>query len=310
MDERTKQNFDLLIKNWFYNAIENKPNDSILVLIDSGNFTVNSFSFKLNQLVHHENSINYSRINNTRNNHILILNPIQPIRIDISKIQTKLLIIEPKHNFYANVKSYINADNYTEINIPQNEQHNYWLQKDNLIDLIQNPDSTYLQALLQVKIWTLQHIYTDNLKLIMKDTSFNEYPSNNLFEDVEMLSGYKVLTSRLAVIMYRLCLLDIHATTTKIGRSIYALTGTKSKTFTVKMLLNITKNNQLYISKDLLHKHFKAYNLNVNDKEVAIRIEIANNLLSFNVDELTLEMIAKSTNLPLQTIEKLSHNLL
>jgi hypothetical protein len=128
--------------------------------------------------------------------------------------------------------------------------------------------------------------------------------------DINMLCQHKILTSRLAILIYRVSLLDINANVTKIGREIHRLTNSRSKTFSTQMIKNLYKDIINSISTDLLIKNFKAYDLNINNAEIAIRTEIANNLLSFNIDGLTLDMIAESTNLPLNIIQRLQNNIL
>lgn len=72
------------------------------------------------------------------------------------------------------------------------------------------------------------------------------------------------------------------------------------------MISNLSTHKEITISHDLSNKVFKAYDLNVNDNELRIRIEIANELLSFKIKELTIDVISKSTKLPIETIKKLN----
>ena len=121
-----------------------------------------------------------------------------------------------------------------------------------------------------------------------------------------MLKNHKVLTSRLAVIIYRTATLQVDASVTKIGRYIHEKTGTKSKSFNFSMMKSLFNGAKIDISRDLLYKkNFKAYNLNINEAETIIRIEIARSLLSYNIPSITTKMVANITNLPVSTIERI-----
>jgi len=293
-----------LIQNWFYILINNKINDSILVLFDDHSLEKITSIFKNKHNIHiysSESFTNYSLINNSKGNKILIIDTLLNNILNLTNITTKLLLVPPLSNFYTNQNHYIDSLVFKEISIDINEDYLYWLKKDIPLDLI-NSSNINLLDFINKKVWFMKFILGDSFS-ITKDITINLQTS--LQTDIEMLREHRVLTSRLAIIIYRIATLDINANITKIGRYIHEKTGTKSKTFNTKMMQSLSVNNSIIISNDLWNKNFKAYNLNINETDIAIRTEIACNLLSYNLINLTIEMIAKSTKLPISTINKL-----
>jgi hypothetical protein len=310
MDEKR----DFLIKNWFYNLKNGIINESILVLIYSGKIeSLPNFDFNIRKqfLVHYSAGVlNYYTLNDKTKNHVLIIDPIEKKQLKLEKINSKILLIPSKHIFFKNINEFVQAYSFEDLAISKNEEYLYYLKKENLIELIQNTDPSYLYAVVQKKLWMLRMIYSNINLMVTQNISIENFPNENLDTDIFMLCHHKILTSRLAVLLYRISFLNLEANTTKIGRSVYETTGSKSKSFTPKMMLSLAINGNVTISQDLHKKKvFKAYDLNVNEKELAVRKEIAIELLSYNLEELTPLLISKATKLPLETINNIESKL-
>jgi hypothetical protein len=176
-------------------------------------------------------------------------------------------------------------------------------------EIFQNLQTFNLSHEIFIRLHLLTKIYPYIEYLLTQNLSIKTlYKNENFDDDIEMLYKHKVLTSRLAVIIYRIFTLKIDSNITSIGRKIHNLTGCKSKSFTADMILNLSNYKEYTISYDLRKekKVFKAYDLNVNHMELKIRTEIAMELLSYNIKELTIDIISKSTKLPIETIKKLN----
>ena len=305
MREQEWKNRNFLIQNWFYNLINGKINDAILVLIDDYRSQRMLPSLKIKTQVNIYNSaksVNYTFINNTKYNQIIIIDSLQKNNLDFTNITTKLLLVPALCEFYKEQDKYIQSPVFTDIKIDASEQYLYWLEKEVPLDFIYRSDIDLLDFI-NKKIWMVKLILGDDYISITNNSTIDIQTS--LQTDIQMLRGHRILTSRLAIMIYRTATLDINANVTKIGRHIHQKTGTKSKTFNARMMKGLSINGSITISRDLVNKNFKAYNLNVNETDLAIRTEIANNLLSYNLTNLTVEMIANSTKLPIEIVKKL-----
>jgi len=119
------------------------------------------------------------------------------------------------------------------------------------------------------------------------------------------LKKSNVLTSRLAIVLYRFAFLDYSASHTFIGRYIHKLFGVKSKTMNYKSSALI----QCPLHNDLRNKNFKAYDLSINESEIAIRKEIAKNLISLGSSKINSKDIAKVTGLTDKIVDTLKKKL-
>ena len=301
---------DVVLKNWFYNLKNGNINKEILILIYSGKaddlLKINPhIRFKVKSHLAHKN-INYSVLNDNNFNQIIIIESIQEINIDLEKIDKKMIVVSSTHNFYKNPEEYSNAQYNNEMNLNENALNSLYIKKENIDELIQNSKQKDLYNLILKKLFILRNMYLNIDQIVMQNIQMGNSFNENLSGDIEMLNRHEILTARLAVIIYRVFSLKINANITEIGRKINLITGAKSKTFTPKMIVNLLNHQKTFLSPDLIKKKsFKAYNLNVNELEHKIRIEIANELLSFNPKELSFDLISKATKLPIETIKKL-----
>lgn len=291
-------NREEVVKGWFCNLNKKKINDSILMLFNTVDLSsIQRLATIKNQdlMIYHSSRIlNYKLLNSKEKNHVLIIDQTNKLIQNLSYINRKILVVPIADDFYQNMENYIYCKDHKEIIISQKEENQFLLYKDDVLNLI---SAKNLYALIEMKLRLLGEIDTGIYNIIIYGIKIENFPYENLESDIGMLHNYNVLTSRLAIIIYRLATLELDANVTKIGREIHKLTGSKSKTFTPKMIR--------VKSKDLNNKNFRAYDLNVNDREITIRTEIANNLLSYDIKELTPEIIAIATRLPLKTIQNL-----
>lgn len=314
MTTNFNDNMNFLIKNWFFNLNNNVINESILVMIYSGKLEdLVSFDFKIKMNLSVYYSIpflNYSKLNTDQKNKIIIVDPTKLDSIKLELVNKKMLIIESNHDFFKNIQEYKNPQIYNELNIDENELNSYYLEKVNISEIFQNLQTFNLSHEISIRLHLLTKIYPNIEYLLIQNLSIKTlYKNENFKSDIEMLYKHKVLTSRLAVIIYRIFTLEIDSNVTAIGRNIFNLTGCKSKSFTAKMIFNLSNHKEITISQDLFKKKvFKAYDLNVNHMELKIRTEIAMELLSYNIKDLTIDVIAKSTKLPIETVKKLNSN--
>jgi len=127
-------------------------------------------------------------------------------------------------------------------------------------------------------------------KPIASDIDFK----NILNSDISLLKQYDILTSRLAVIVYRIANLKPYASTTECGRYFREKVGSKSKAFSFNQY-------KAWGSRYA----FRAYDLNVNDIKLEIQKEIAKKLINLKIKKLDKKKISEVTNLPIDYIDKL-----
>lgn len=177
-----------------------------------------------------------------------------------------------------------------EINDRSYIEHLAKISPIDLLDVIKNFSSEQILDFLTKDKYTRQNILSidDSSKLILTQNEFNW-----LRDDINFLKSCNILTARLAVVLYRFAFLDINANHTLIGRYMFKLTGTRSKTIN-NTYLGLKKS---FIPEDLRNKNFKAYDLSINHAEIKIREEIAKNLLELRLNKLDSITIAKITGL-------------
>lgn len=140
-----------------------------------------------------------------------------------------------------------------------------------------------------------------NIDKLLEETSYknNTYNLYDLIEaDVYLFKNYEILTSRLAIIIYRLSFLNLEASKTKIGLFFKNKLKTKSQT------INLNSLDVEYINQDLNEKSFRGYILKKEkqNSDNNIHLEIAKKLLKYGVD---INIIVKSTKLSAKKIYSL-----
>ena len=113
--------------------------------------------------------------------------------------------------------------------------------------------------------------------------------------DIELLKEHKILTSRLAMVVYRIANLTPYADKTECGRYFRKKVGSKSKVFP----------RTKYKIPGIKYA-FRAYDLNVvNDIKLETQKEIAEKLINLKIKKLDNMKISEVTNLPIDDIDKL-----
>lgn len=203
-------------------------------------------------------------------------------------------------------------DKYSTLfqNFNQEFRYLYYWEKTDPMALINSRFSNRLENFLHVSIennlifWNnidKIHSLTDKINYTHPDPEAN----SDIKTDLSILETYNILTSRLAVLIYRVAMLNPLETTTQAGRYFHKQLGSKSKTFNkLKLLGNKQKRNNPQRQNEY---NFKGYDLSVNEAEAAIKKEIAKALLSFlnNNKKLDIDAVAKVTKLPLEEVKKL-----
>jgi hypothetical protein len=172
----------------------------------------------------------------------------------------------------------------------------YYLERLDPLDYIEDQNTDALIKFLEftVPFKVEKFFLPESLDPLFNGTSLTkDNYIDCIYNEVTLFKEKQILTSRLAVLLYRVCTLDVLASTTKVGRYYANKTGSRSKVF----------KNVSPVGKDLHTKSFKAYDLSVNEKEMKVRKEIAMNLISEPKVNLELDEIAKITKLPLSELE-------
>lgn len=312
MNENTKITMKLLIKEWFSTPV--LEINSTLVLEDTtGNLElhlrhilpISNFNQEgIYKIIDMRRKINYPNISISQK--VIIIIPVdknakQLLNVDFNKLSISSLLYIPAEytEFYSNMMNYINSNSTqssTPICIPDNEKHLYFIERVGLYDLlINNRNFLWLNGYLKFMLDTYRVFWNEDKydSLLVKGTTFKEKTYGKYMKnDISLFISSNILTSRLAVIMYRIAFIDPEANTTKIGRYFHKISGNKSKTF------NFKTHKIPKFTPDLEKLSFKAYDFNVNDAEVNIRQEIAMKLLALDINELDAKMIAEVTGYP------------
>jgi len=305
-----KNNLDLLIIEWFKNIMFNTNKDTILLLnISYGfkqellknlkeNFTTNNYHIVFIEQLHRYSSTNnvICITENIDKKDMTILNEIFKGK--------SFLYIPNNHSFYQNVNSFTNPSTLQHsqnIPIPNNERYTYYLEKIEPYNLLKySKDGLIDFVVYRIKnlgrLVDIKYI----LDLLVNNTTY-KYDDINYYQrlfndDIILLHSKKILTSRLATILYRLATFELNANTTKIGRYFHDKSGNKSKVYNPKSCGFALQN--------LKYKSFKAYDLNVNESELAIRKEIAAKLKSLNILDLDIGLISEVTGLSIENVKK------
>ncbi|MDX9743408.1 MAG: hypothetical protein RBT59_06280 [Arcobacteraceae bacterium] len=312
----------LSVEEWFANALNGKLNNSVLFLeinlpnskmklatmLDSKQKEFGNVKFNI---VKFDNSTMRTDLTIKAESNNIVLREESPYEIDefvkkkyqlfISSLAGyNILYVNNTSNFFANLDSYFSdiANNF-------NNKILYfsYIESVDFFDLVMNfRDDIFNYNKLESKEQTILSI--PNLK--RKTQLLNNAQNWEWIQsDIYVLKKSKVLTSRLAIVLYRFAFLNYSASHTFIGRYIHKLFGVKSKTMNAKSSPLI----QCSLHNDLRNKNFKAYDLSINESEIAIRKEIAKNLISLGSSKINSKDIAKVTGLTDKIIETLKKKL-
>lgn len=149
-------------------------------------------------------------------------------------------------------------------------------------------------------------------EIFIKQTTYSSFMKygksiiniHQIEEELNLFSSREILTSRLAVFIYRLFSFDIRASITQIGRYFAKRIGSKSKVFTKKALIE----RKADIS---FENSIRAYDLQKNEKVENTKKDIANNLLNIEGEKrLDIETISKIVGLDIKIVRKLEKDVI
>ena len=306
-----------LIKQWFYRIYHGQENDCILLLLYTNDVTSNfqqELKSTLKKLGYGNTRFTIASQLHVLNNKnlILIFDPNKPNNL-YGKVflNQNYLPILYTDGFYQEIEQYLeDSVNFTD-SIPINNKLRYLYYWEHLdpLTLIKNYSKKEIYDFLFYSISTYLHHFRNNSyqKELVYDISYPEVPIMNnepLKFDLTLLESKDILSSRLAVLIYRVATRNTLASTTEAGRYFHKEIGSKSKT------LNLYKQNKQQTHDDngklIRNKHnFKGYDLSsMTPLELAIRTEIAENLIHL----LDNDDIAYVTKLSLEEVEKIRNS--
>jgi len=183
--------------------------------------------------------------------------------------------------------------------IKYHERFFYYIEILPIAKIIKNKRFDVILTFIKYHIYGVSRIPIDT-SILFEETSYNnKYDFNDLIEaDVYLLDKYEILTSRLAIIIYRLSFLNFKANKTKIGLFF------KDKLKVKSTSINLNNLNVEFINQDLNGKSFRGYELRKRmNSEEAVKLEIAKNLLKCNIK---INIISKATKLSKEKIESIN----
>ena len=286
-----KENLESLIIEWINNARSDVINDSVL--------WINDPDFWDHQYVISKNTHLLIRFNTPKNlnelNQIVIPTkyttslPIARLTefLKIILLHIKILVVPYELQYLlsqknSNTDTFINNTNNTKNSTKSDE---FYIENVDLNDIIKGSSSN-LELFLKKRKKQISHLLEGseitNMPLSMHNME--------LTSDLNMLDQYKILTSRLAIYIYRCVNFDFSSSTTAIGIYFRKTLGTKSKVFN-------KKRDSILFSK---RENFKAYDLRKNPIE-----DMTRKLLQVKCEALTDEIIADITSLSIEKIKYL-----
>lgn len=147
------------------------------------------------------------------------------------------------------------------------------------------------------------NIFDINIEKLVKGTTYKVGSKDELIdlinEDLNLISFKQIITSRLAIVLYRLRYFDLDASIVSIGRFFSDSSG-KSKPFKI----NLNRNSDGYFFTDLNNKIFRGYKIKtveitLPDDSLDLKIKIAKKLLR---NKVKIEIVAESLDIPIEKL--------
>lgn len=154
------------------------------------------------------------------------------------------------------------------------------------------------------------NIFNIDIYRLVKGTTYKvnnkEELKNLIYEDLQLINSNQIITSRLAIVFYRLTYFDLDATKVFIGRYFKIYFG-KSESFNI----NLNRNPNGYFFTDLNNKIFRGYRIKPiifikPDSNLDLRIRFAKRLLSKKVNK---NIVAESLELSIEEIDLYIYNI-
>lgn len=297
----------IYLNKWIENAKNGNVNDSILCLIENQNSQLFKDLVNVKKIdIYKERK--FKKLLNFTNNNDSINKILYSIIDDydygfIKRLSNKKFLFIKESSLSGNKELNINEPNFLK--------HLYIEQIDPYDFLTSKLDYEIMYQIVQYYFDFFTIFLNVNKEIFFKQIDYKESildikPTilKQIENELNLFKSKEILTSRLAVFIYRLFSFDIEASTTKIGRYFATKIGTKSKVFTKKTLLDIT-------STTFIENSMRAYDLLKDEKVENIRKEIARNLL--NLEEkrkLDIKTISQVTKLEIEIIKKLNEDIL
>jgi hypothetical protein len=154
------------------------------------------------------------------------------------------------------------------------------------------------------------NIFSIDIYRLVKGTTYKvnnkEELKNLIYEDLQLINSNQIITSRLAIVFYRLTYFDLDATKAFIGRYFKTYFG-KSESFNI----NLNRNPNGYFFTDLNNKIFRGYRIKPiiftkPDSLLDLKIKFAKRLLSKKVNK---NIVAESLELSIEDIDFYIYNI-
>lgn len=247
---------------------------------------------------HNINIINEIKNYKNKDKNIIIISANNYLYTDFSRsllhlhvddeINIKDAFIHPQ---YIKNLQHIISTNINSPKITYAERYKYYLEFLPIVKIIQSNNFSAIREFISFRLATNSYIKA-SLDLLLHDTTYheNKFALDDLIDaDIYLLRTCRILTSRLAIVIYRLSFLNLSANKTQIGLFFKKELNVKSTT------INLNNLNIEFINEDLSTKNFRGYNLRSPlQTEYTIRVEIAKKLLKAGVD---IKIITKATKL-------------
>lgn len=248
----------LLFIHWFNNIINNKVNDEILLIVFDGppqkrSTLIKKFknSLKLDSKTYYYKVFDINEIDSIDkiektddNTNILLLgNPFMEIN-QILNLNSKVLLSIYSNllewNFFQtknrdlqlteeNIRTIINFKSEPKIN--ETERYENYIEKRDPFKIINsNNYNTIYKSIFSVFLQLKTTIFREMEILQSNRTTFYSFWMKQIEQDIFILLNHKILTSRLAVAIYKTSTLKFFDSTTKIGLFYHDKLGIKAKT--------------------------------------------------------------------------------
>jgi len=257
-------------------------NGYIIYLIDSHNINI------INEIKNYKNK-NKNVIIISANNYIYtdFSRSLLHLNID-NETNTKDYFIHPQ---YIGNLQHIISNNINPPKITYADRYKYYLEFLPIVKIIQSNNFNVIREFISFRLNAGSYLNV-SLDLLLHNTSYleNKFALNDLIDaDIYLLRTHRILTSRLAIVIYRLSFFNLSANKTQIGLFFKKELNVKSTT------INLNNLNIEFINEDLSTKSFRGYNLRSPiQTEYTIRTEIAKKLLKAGVD---MKIITKATKI-------------
>lgn len=236
-----------LVINWFLNIINNRLNKEILLITEVDNILIKKLKEKYKNYKLKVFNINeVTSVNNLKElepniNILLIGNSFMNIQ-KIQNLDYKILYAEYKNiktcnyllgnsNLIFNIKKLISME-YYEIKFDKKiNSYLFYIEKKDPIEIINSKNFNYIYNNTLYLFVRAKYRLFKNIEEIQSNRKcYHEIFERHVEKDINYFLQKEILTSRLAIAIYKSSTLDFLATNTKIGNFFSKKFGTKSKT--------------------------------------------------------------------------------